>query len=508
MEKAEKAISVADSMDTLWQDAQKVTDTALRPSFLLYKEFFCKPLHVTLRNRSFHGFHLQGSLQDDASTAGLDRRKSIEELLSNPDPLEITKCSLSLKVVLLPLIEEGWDPDNYGMHKLFESATGWLKGLSMLPPGSMSTLSPPVEGALQMLMDFERSIKDLELLKKTGQNKMACVSRAAEGRFRQAVQTLASTEAPDVAETKLQKQKAVIENWAGKLRQEICDALSEAEAKHESLRQAFESEVQGMVRLAHKEVVADIAAKKEAAKVDGELFNQDDELIMELEKELVSQLNLGDTRQEVPSAESAKIPEAPKAPEAEIPKGSVTEAFCKVQAAIQDAMKGTDVEHAVGAVMQSFKNALNEGPKDSVMPEAPQPVQPPPEGVQTAVPPPEGHPVLEGLKSELRRGDTTINRGSTSDLEQEELELAAVIMPDGSTMYRTSKGKLETLEQRRKRIGHNSYVKFSRTFDSYLHEYGHISKYMDAPNFLWQYPKQDLWGTTFLIQKRIQTCWY
>ena len=42
------------------------------------------------------------------------------------------------------------------------------------------------------------------------------------------------------------------------------------------------------------------------------------------------------------------------------------------------------------------------------------------------------------------------------------------VMVDGVVMYRTAKGKLETLEQRNKRLAHNLYVKFSRSFDGVL----------------------------------------
>ena len=55
-------------------------------------------------------------------------------------------------------------------------------------------------------------------------------------------------------------------------------------------------------------------------------------------------------------------------------------------------------------------------------------------------------------------------RLDTSDLENEDLEKLKVIV-DGVVMYKKPKGGLETWDEREKRLGHNSYMKFSRSFD-------------------------------------------
>lgn len=41
----------------------------------------------------------------------------------------------------------------------------------------------------------------------------------------------------------------------------------------------------------------------------------------------------------------------------------------------------------------------------------------------------------------------------------------AVHMEDGSIMFKTAKGKLETWDEREARLAHNTYVRFSRTFE-------------------------------------------
>ena len=66
---------------------------------------------------------------------------------------------------------------------------------------------------------------------------------------------------------------------------------------------------------------------------------------------------------------------------------------------------------------------------------------------------------IEAMSNELKRKDT-------ARLEQEELEKCKVTMQDGSVLYVNSKGKLETLEERQKRLSHNSYVAFQRSLES------------------------------------------
>lgn len=58
-----------------------------------------------------------------------------------------------------------------------------------------------------------------------------------------------------------------------------------------------------------------------------------------------------------------------------------------------------------------------------------------------------------------------LGRANTRDLESEELAKCAVPQEDGTILYMNKKGKLETLDEREKRLAHNSYVAFSRSFD-------------------------------------------
>eukprot|EP00435_Cladocopium_sp_Y103_P067146 s53_g29.t1 len=84
--------------------------------------------------------------------------------------------------------------------------------------------------------------------------------------------------------------------------------------------------------------------------------------------------------------------------------------------------------------------------------------------------PPEsgGLAAAKAVELALQRKDTSqlaLQRANTVDLEKEELAKCAVLQEDGSILYKNKKGKLETLEEREKRLAHNSYVAFSRSFD-------------------------------------------
>ena len=79
-----------------------------------------------------------------------------------------------------------------------------------------------------------------------------------------------------------------------------------------------------------------------------------------------------------------------------------------------------------------------------------------------------GQSTAKAVELELRRKDTSqlaLGRANTRDLESEELAKCAVPQEDGTILYMNKKGKLETLDEREKRLAHNSYVAFSRSFD-------------------------------------------
>lgn len=371
----------------------------------------------------------------------MDRRPSLEDLVCSPhvEPLDVCNSSLSLKVVLEPLFQMGWSPLKYGMHRLFEEATRWLKGLDALPQDQLNGLPPIVDDALKSFRKLKSSTNELEACRKQCHEKLSAINKSAEVMFQKMVKEVQG-QPLDKAEEFLKLRKPVIEQWLQKHQVSLEEMVDQKANIHAYARDAFEQQVGDLVNIAHTEYSDQRVPIGSISEIPPEALLED------LENELAK--TLAPTKEPTPV-----VPEKSDGQDSVAPPGSCTEAFEKVQAAVSHALVGTALEGAQEAVMKGFKVALGgEGgepipPKDPVA-EVNHPKVP-------AVP-----LVTKAVEAEFKRGDTT-------QLEQEELERCAVVMPDGSTMYRTPKGKLETYDERVKRLGHNMYMKFSRTFESY-----------------------------------------
>ena len=396
------------------------------------------------------------------STLGLDRSQSLEDLICSPDhKLEISNTSLALKVVLHPLFQEGWDPNQFGMHKLVERATLWLKGIHGLQqsqPNEQVDLPGNVQDALQSFQGLQDSISNMEKNKQQHQSKMSIVTKAAEGKFQKLVRDIKQKQQVEqldleTAQQQLKVNKQVIEDWATQYQQKLLEEMESLEKAHATLLEVFEKKVRDLVKLAHQEF-----SEADSSRVGGmDGFEKD--LLKELEEELSITLSKS-------ILDGVPLKPLDKEVEPLAPEGTVTGAYAKVSQAIGEALKGTSLEDsAKEAVFDAFKAAMDKPSKPTASPT-------PPSLPPTEVPKVTAPPAAVALRDELKRGDTTtvgnLGRGSTSDLEDADLASAAVQMPDGSIMYRSAKGKLETLEQRVKRLGHNRYMQFTRTFESSL----------------------------------------
>ena len=370
-------------------------------------------------------------------------------------PLEIVgKASLSLKVVLQPLFEEGWSPLRQGMPKLFEKATLWLKGLAGLSDDETIELPLVVKECLKDFRKFQASTGALAELKEDSETKLSAVSRSAEVKF-QALAREVQSKPLDEAELYLKQRKHIIEEWVGKHQKLLEERFEKTMERHNNIRDSFEERVTDLVNIAHQEHCDNKVVCTRCIPEDAQ-----GDLLKELEAELSQ--TLLDKAEPMEESKETKVPSAPE--------GTCTEAFLKIQTAITDAFAGSNVpaatRHAASlAMVNSLKSALSVGEKNDDE-------EPPKKPIveKDQVPPTvEVPPTVAGtLHTELQRSDTTgLNRGSTSDIEAAELERDAVVMPNGVTLYRTPKGKLETYEERQKRLAHNMYMKFSRTFESY-----------------------------------------
>ena len=366
------------------------------------------------------------------------------------EPLDISKASLSLKIVLQPLFEEGWSPLRQGMPKLFEKATLWLKGLAGLSDAETTDLPLVVKECLEDFRKLQASTAAVVEHKQDSETKLSAVSKSAEVKF-QVLARQVQSKPLDEAELYLKQRKQIIEEWVGNHQKMIEESLEKTQERHNHIRDSFEDKVTELVNIAHQE---HCDAKVVCTRCVPEDAQGD--LLKELEAEL-SQTLLMDKVEPMEISQEAKVPAAPQ--------GTCTEAFLKIQTAITDAFAGSNVptatQHAASlAMVECLKSALSVEKKNDEEPEPPKP---------PIVENDQAPPTVAGtLHTELQRADTTgLHRGSTSDIEAEELERDAVVLPNGITMYRTPKGKLETYEERQKRLAHNMYMKFSRTFESY-----------------------------------------
>ena len=258
---------------------------------------------------------------------------------------------------------------------------------------------------------------DLEKTKTLGKQRDMEASKTAEVKFQSMVSSLLTSGADETsAEQTLEGRKKLLENWVAKILEKTRGEVESKEEERNVVLKNFEGKVKEMVHSSHEEFTK---RKQEDLQVD-------DALLKELEESLEVAL--------------AKPPKP-----AVVRQASVT-----------------------------FSPTVRVRPA-----ERPDQAEPPQQEATVPPPAPEEVPEQErraaatmgAAEAVLRRKDTTqlnFQRSTTAELEEKELEKCAVQMPDGATMYKNAKGKLETREQRDKRLAHNTYVSFSRSFEGTL----------------------------------------
>ena len=438
----------------------------------------------------------------------LQRGLSVEELVCGNAglPADGTHTSVSLNSVLFSLFEEGWDPDNFGLHHLESATVLWLKGLDLVPDVVKQAMPEVVTGALQVFAKMKDSSKRLEKAKEVSTNTCNAASKTAEVKFQSFLSGIVETSSDqEHATVLLQQRKKVLESWVQKCHQEAQSSVETIEKQHGEVRDELSTVVKGLVRASHCEFKDNIAKAADATLDDAE----QDELMKELDAEL-AKFTMGsdqdDQHQLVPAADNTiKADQANDGnngmKDQDMPSGTVTEAYMKMKEAIDAVAAQSNIpeeirEALVGSVHQCVKKALDpseeeeqekqpekkpEGKepevpgKNSQEPAGPEPSKaeavevPDPGASVVAEEPKGGAATVRAVEAVLQRQDTSqMRRGDTSDLEAEELEKCKVILEDGSVRYQTKRGKLETLEEREKRLGHNSYMQFSRSFESSL----------------------------------------
>ena len=409
---------------------------------------------------------------------------------------------MSLKVCLQSLFDKGWSPEpgKCGMYRLLEESVVWLKSMVKSQPTTMEF--PDL--LKELLIDFENFSTSTCYLDKYREHRaklMASARATVEHRMK---------EASGLGDEMFKKRKAALETWLSGKEVEVKEREDDLELHQSSLRCIFENKIQEVIHLAFRDWQE---GKTKPMDID---FNNDDflkELDAELEaglnmnpekdqntpkgdesmqtnlektepvhKRLVEQGTMGEkpkipTLTEKPDQTPEQTTSATKPVEEEgsktggdnsvephqhrviIPKGfDVKQVHRKVNIFDRDVCKGIKWspeggETVAGSPATPVVPAAAPATDENTMPatgESAAPANPldaPARGLRRA----------NAMTSEFRRMDT-------SDIEAEDLERIKVIV-DGVVMYKKPKGGLETWDEREKRLGHNSYMRFSRSFD-------------------------------------------
>lgn len=452
------------------------------------------------------------SFFDEGARLRLGRSESLEDIVCSPHVEDLVRdSSLSLNMALLPYFERGWDPEKFGRYKLEEATVSWLKGLNTIPLKERQTMPEVVADALVAFQELRTSSEELEKAKANADKVNSAAAKTAEVKFQTYLaEMLQSAKDQDAVKEELQSRKKLLESWVNQCREKGEMSVEKREAVHAEVRSAFENLVVGLVLSSHKEFKE---KKLQAASA------RDDDLIAELEAELLMCIDTpnsaGPQRDDVPTSqheggEPTPCPDlalpggktVPAEEATETPPMMITNTYEAMKLAIDNVVAQShipdEVRNAlVGSVQNLVKNALEGGHAPVPVPNASTPTQPLPDGqpmdhgsppapaagevptVDLAKDEPEVKKAdgsapsgVEAVSKELQRKDTTQNqffRANTRELEADELQKCAVLMDDGTYKYMNKRGKLESLEEREKRLAHNSYVAFSRSFEGILH---------------------------------------
>ena len=349
-------------------------------------------------------------------------------------PTAESKSALSLRMVLTPLFHQGWSPLRQGMFKLGEEAVLYLKGLDM-DKADTSELPVVLQDAVGAMRKMRHLTENLEAVKEKTQKRLAAISKCAESKY------MAVADDP----TGLQKRK--IEGWMLRQHADLQKQVETAEEVQLAARDVFESMVDELINAAHVEFMS-APPPLDEVKVEVDLEK------LEMELDLALELEIQDHDQKCKEEEpSQRHPAAPAAPA---------------------AGKEMEPEQATRASGPGGVDALNNAPSTVV--ELPGPsngnVVPEPSNAAGNLHENEQSQAarLAGdVCRDLARKDTSqrLARGNTQEMEDEALARCRVELPDGSVKYRNPKGNLESYEQRLKRVGHNEYMRFSRSIDSH-----------------------------------------
>eukprot|EP00435_Cladocopium_sp_Y103_P016159 s261_g4.t1 len=350
-----------------------------------------------------------------------------------------------------------------------------VKGTEMEEQGELPAM---VSQALAALRALKATNSDLEASKLVAAKVASAASKTAEEKFKAFAEQLEAMGNKGSSSVEaLQGRKKLLESWVATQYEKTNHEVEKCESRFFEARLAFEALVAEMVLSSYDQYAEQGKLSKHQVP-----FQCDDEFLLALDAEFEQAMGGGQNTKETPTVETLasadnqqlaaicdKDPsdgEVPK-PEATGDAGqggaTVTSAFEAMREAISTSDLPQDVkESLVGSVQKCVTKALSPVDETAASPAG--------EPIPSVVSPEAAEATVRAAGMELQRKDTSqrLNRQSTKELEEEELRKCAVLMEDGTYRYKSKKGKLETLEEREKRLSHNSYVAFSRSFEGVL----------------------------------------
>lgn len=407
-----------------------------------------------------------------------------DHMLESLNAKNQTRPPMTLSTCLKPLFDGGITPGE-SCGKLQEETLAWGHFVATNPSTKKECLGDMVEGS-QLLAEVEELISKHEVIisrmesiavcKRHGVGKLEAVIRAALTSYQKMVDMVKNDTNKD-AEQKLRSRKETVEKWVASHRKSLQDEVNAEIKLYQEKKCLLSSSIDHVLTLMY-----DMYKDSFGPAVD--MKHLEAELEAELEKTLgnspvdTSEVESQPSMVEVPSTPDERVLQTPTTVKSTEPADSgtkttkavpVTDAFEAIQAYVSEtlAKSGASIDLETQKKLHEklgscFKD-IWEKPTESA------------ESTEASPLPPHA-PELEGREKAMgdlaRASQDVLVRKDTS---QNEEELYAkhpdgVKMADGTWRLKHTdqrgNAKYETFEERENREAHNSYMRFSRTFDS------------------------------------------
>ena len=238
----------------------------------------------------------------------------------------------------------------------------------------------------------------------------------------------------------LREKEVVLREWYENAMAPLKSCLEESKEHYAACQASYHETVEKVATLLGGKVAAPINVDTQSTEADGEKSAAATDLAPAME---------ADGKKFAPPANPANT------------AATATEALVELQSLLNGKFGTALPEAARAKILEQFHTTLKDSFSEVGADSAGKPAEVSAPVNAKSV---EAVPGARNAEARLSAVAAEFQRKDTSQMALEEGQ----VMVDGVLMYRTSKGKLETLEQRNKRLAHNLYVKFSRSLEGVL----------------------------------------